>query len=143
MPFDALLMLRNGLKATVADTPEAPDSTTIDGTFGWRVIDLGSDEALGDRGDTGVMGLAAVMILPEATATSTIDVIIQASNESDFASGVENCVTFPQVLATNTPAILVRRFATSKRYVRSYVAVATAIAGNIAIFLTPYPWKTL
>jgi len=52
MPFDALLMLRDGLKDT-AVAVESPNSTTLDGTRGWRVIDLGSDEALGDRGGNG------------------------------------------------------------------------------------------
>jgi len=143
MPFDALLMLRDGLKATAIATEE-PDSTTIDGTRGWRVVDLGSDEALGDRGETGVKGLAAVMIMPEATATSTIDLIIQACDDEAFTPGViEDCVTFPQVLAANTPDVHIRRFATEKRYVRSKLTVGNAVAGKIAIFLSPYPWKVL
>lgn len=143
MPFDALLMLRDGLKDAVQAT-ESPDSTTIDGTRGWRIVDLGSDEAMGDRGETGVKGLAAVMILPTADPTATIDLIIQASNSSTFATGdEENCVTFPQVAAADTPALHIRRFATEMRYVRSYLVIGTADAGKIAIFLSPYPWKVL
>lgn len=144
MPFDALLMLRDGLKDAVQAT-EAPNSTTIDGTRGWRVIDLGSDEALGDHGETGVKGLAAVMInLEEADATSTIDLIIQACDDAAFTPGViENCVTFPQVIAANTPCVTIRRFATLKRYVRSHLTIGAADANKIAVFLSPYPWKVL
>lgn len=134
MPYDALLMPRDGTKDTAVAT-EAPDTVARDATRGWAVIDLK---------ETGAKGLAAIAVfLGTSTATSTTDIKIQASDVADFASGVEDCVTFPQVLHAAIPCVLVRRFATHKRYVRSHIVVGTEVAGKIGVFLAYHPWKTV
>ena len=154
MPFDANLVLIDGtvtLTAATAASHVPATSTTRETTnTGAAVIDLK---------ETGVKGLAAVLVLPTAGNGTTDYLVgyIQSSDTEDMTgttTGILHHGTFGiaaattgRILGNEAPAIVVLRFTTTKRYVRANL---TPVAGNgtgsfglVQVLLSPYPFDIL
>ena len=148
MPFDANLVLIDGTIDFAPATDTAPTSTTVDETTGAVVIDLK---------ETGVRGLAAVLILPvknDADDSDTLTGFIEASDVLAFTSDLHKLCSFDiagattgVILASEGPAVVIARFVTTERYVRvnmTAVAVSgSADFGKLKVLLSPYPFKVL
>ena len=154
MPFDANLVLIDGtidVDSDTATTFAVPTSTTRLTATGAAVLDIK---------ETGVKGLAAVLVIPAlSSSTDYLTATIQISDEEDFANSVYNlqevvkfdiaAATLGRILASEciAGAVVVRRFVSDKRYVR---AVITPTKSNgdgsfstLQILLSPYPFKVL
>jgi len=109
--FDSELILRDDSTALTAN--EQSIASTVR-SAGCAVIDLG---------ETPVKGMSVVIVCPTlATGTSsTLDVKIQESDS--MASGYKDLVTFDQITLAMTPCRRIRRFATTKRYIRHYATI--------------------
>lgn len=153
MPFDENLVLINGtvhiLHATDATHVPAVSTTRLDAS-GAAVIDIK---------ETGIMGLAAVLVLPVAASGTTdfITCTIQASDEEAFGNVTYKlqevvkfdilAATLGVILSSECPATVIRRFTTTKRYVRAVIAPTVgngdADFGHVQVLLSPYPFKVL
>lgn len=154
MAFDADLVLIDGtidVDSDDAATFVAATSLTRSDTTGAAVLDIK---------ETGVRGLAAVLIIPALTsAADYLVATIQVSDEVDFANSVLNlqevvkfdvaAATLGRILASECTAGLtvVRRFTTDKRYVRA-VITPTKSGGSgsfstLQILVSPYPFNIL
>ena len=154
MPFDANLVLIDGtidVDSDDATTFAVPTSTTRLTATGAAVIDLK---------ETGVKGLAAVLIIPALTsAADYLVATIQVSDEEAFGNAVYMlqevvkfdiaAVTLGRILASECTAgvIVVRRFTSDKRYVRA-VVTPTKSGGSgsfstLQVLLSPYPFYSL
>jgi len=102
-----------------------------DGSADWTSSDLatGASEVKVETGvainETPVKGLAAVVILPQALIDDGTDTVEAADyaeiriQESDDDSTYNDLVIFPKVdKDLSAPARVIRRFATTKKYVR-------------------------
>lgn len=151
MPFDANLILA----AADGDAYEwdyaclnshgTPTLTTInDG--GFTVLDIK---------ETGAKGMVAILIIAD-TATGNVNgelvVQLQASDDSAFGGADTQTLahfevagaTHGHITAAETPCVVMRRFATEKRYVR---IDAESVSGDnyktVWCLLSPYPFVTL
>lgn len=147
MPFDADLVLLDGTVALLDSLDTPPISVTRDATTGAVVIDLK---------ETGVKGLAAVLVLPDnATDADTVTAYLEAADHVDMTgtpAGVERLGSFGVanatqgvILGSETPCVAIVRFVTDKRYVRLNLTVG---AGDLAVsyakcLISPYPFKVL
>ena len=151
MPFDANLVLIDGsvtyTAATAASFVAATSTTRETTNTGAAVIDL--------KG-TGFHGLAAVLIIPVLTsATDYLEMIIEGSEEEDFAEAVYYnhvlalfdiaAVTASRILASECTAgaVVIRRFVTDLRYVRASgtptAGTSTGTFSTLKVLLSPYP----
>ena len=145
--FDADLVLVDGTINLTSSTDDPAESTTVDEITGGAVIDLG---------ESGVCGLAAVLIMPTAGATgATLDGFIEVSDTEDMTAAT--CGVFEvgkfgiasatkgRILAAEVPATVILRFATDKRYVRANLTVASGSDNfyKVKCYLTPFPFKVL
>jgi len=143
--FDYNMMLLDGSVDHDPDTDTAATSTTRDADTGAAVVDLGV-------GGTPASGLSVVLILPEASADADIlTARLEVSDEEDFSDDVHVLDMFEidaavegQILGSETPAVVIRRFSTKKRYVR-YAGTVTAGDDFKAVkcYLTPFPFYIL
>ncbi len=153
MPFDENLMLIDGtvhiVDATAA-THVAAVSTTRVAASGAAVIDL--------KG-TSSKGLSAVLVIPVAPSGTTdyLTCTIQVSDEEAFGNSALYlqtvavfeilAVTAGRILGSECPATVVKKFATSKRYVRAVIAPTVgngdADFGHVQVLLSPYPFERL
>jgi len=143
--FDYNMMLLDGSVDHDPDTDTAATSTDRDATSGAAVIDIG-------EGGTPASGLSCVLILPAASADGDIlTARLEVSDEADFSDDVHVLDLFEidaavegQILGSETPAVVIRRFSTKKRYVRY---AGTVTAGDdfkkVKCFLTPYAFHVL
>ncbi len=141
--FDASLILMDGsvVTTTALDTPAT--SLTRGATTGAAVIDLGQ---------TGVNGLAAVMMLSDlavGAAAYTLTSFLEASDVLAFTSDLHKLTAFDLagattgvILGAETPCTIVARFATNKRYLRWNGTVSNDF-GYIYVYVTPFPFKVL
>lgn len=156
MPFDANLVLIDGTKditALTAASYVAATSTTRETTnTGAAVIDLK---------ETGVRGIAAVLVIPVlVTSTDYLTAIIQVSDEEDIGNAVYHlhevvkfdvhAETTGVILASECTAglVVIRRFVSDKRYVRAKLTPVkgTGVAGDfgaVQVLLSPYPFNIL
>jgi len=113
--FDELLYLRSG----------ATDWTSGD-------LATGASEVLGETGisleGTPMKGMAAVVIFPQALVDDGTDSVeatdyaeVRIQHSESLGSGYEDLVIFPQQINTSVARRVIRRFATTKRYVRAAV----------------------
>lgn len=151
MPFDANLVLAD----TTADWTYAnlvtsnygsPDSTTKN-AGGFVVVDLLAISS------TAAKGLSCVFVCDEAGAATddALTLVLQASDASDFSSGVQTLANFEVAGATHgillgneVPCTIVRRFATTKRYIRVDAScVAADDFHTCQVLLAPWPFHTM
>ncbi len=153
MPFDADLILVNG----TVDCDAADAATHVPAITTSAVAATGA--AVVDLGESGVHGVAAVLIMP--TLTSSNDYLIAFIETSDTLdmTGASNDVhevgkfdvlatTKGRILASETPCVSILRFATDKRYVRANLTPYNdgGVQGNmgaVKVYLTPFPFKVL
>jgi len=151
MPFDANLVLAD----TTADWTYAnlvtsnygtPTSTTRN-AGGFVVVDMKAFSG------TAAKGMSAVFISDEAGAavTDALTLLLQASDQSDFSSGVQTLANFEVagvthgiILGNECPCTVVRRFATTKRYVRVDAScVEDDDFHTCHVLLAPWPFNIL
>lgn len=138
MLLDYLLRLRDGGTTTLVDDTEAGTTTTLSrvAITGQSVIDI--------RGTPALRGLAIVVVNTTGEYTTTADtfvVTIQAADEEDFDGGagtIDTVATFPSFPETGSTKaiaanIMVRRFHTRKRYLRSVLAASASLATGMTI----------
>ncbi len=150
MPFDANLVLADTTldwDKTNLDAYGVPTSLTRN-AGGFVVIDLK------ELGGTSALGICAVFIADEAAnaAGDALTLIIEASDAVAFGSGLESLCSFAVdgangsgvIDGDETPATIIRRFQTHRRYVR---AKATCTASDdfktCQVLLSPYPFRFL
>lgn len=136
MPFDMNLVLIDGSVDLTVDTDIPAISVVRDGATGAVVLDLR---------ETGVRGLAAVLVCPTdpPAADNTLNLVIEESDSE--ASGYVPLVSFDQV-GDVPPGTYMERFATAKRYVRANITIAGTVGvnyGKVGVLISPYPWKVL
>ena len=144
MPFDNNLILIDGSVDYNPDNDTAPTSTTRDSNTGAAVIDLQG---------TGIRGLAVVLVFADSADANADEatIVLEASDESDFASDVHELGKFDiaaatkgVILGSEVPATVVMRFATMERYVRIN---GTVTAGDdfhtVYAYISPYPFHVL
>jgi hypothetical protein len=109
--FDSELKLRDDSTALTANEQSIVSTVR---SSGCAVIDLG---------ETPVKGMSVVIVCPTAASgtSPTLDVKIQESDSA--ASGYKDLVTFDQITGAVTPCRRIRRFATTKRYIRHYATI--------------------
>ena len=151
MPFDDNLILIDGSVSMTAATAAsflAATSTTIVAASGARVLDIRQ---------TGVRGLAAVLVLPTPASAGTTDYLLgflEASDVEAFTSDVHELGKFDiaaavkgRILSGECPATVVMRFATDKQYIRANftptVGNGTANFGAVKVLISPYPFVRL
>ncbi|KKL94578.1 hypothetical protein LCGC14_1863270 [marine sediment metagenome] len=143
--FDDNLELLDGSIDYAPATDAAPTSLTRDAATGAAVIDLGT-------GGTPASGLSCVLILPAANADADIlTAVLEVSSAVAFGSDVSEVGKFDLAAATKgiilgseTPCVVVLRFATDKRYVRLNGTVTASDDFKAAkCYLTPYAFTIL
>ena len=102
---------------------------------------------------TGAYGMAAVLIIDEEGAASTdaLTVLLQASDSDTFASGIQTLANFEVagvshgvILGNECPCTVIRRFATTKRYVRIDASCTSADDFHtVWCLLAPWPFNIL
>lgn len=150
MPFDNLLVLIDGTIDLIGDLDTPAVATAVNTTYGCKVLDIR---------DTGVYGLAAVLICPaSATASGTLDGFIECSDEVAF--GAHSSTQYPhdvahfeilaatngRIIAAETPCICIKRFWTDKRYIRANLTVNGTDNydfGAVKVLISPYPFGDL
>ena len=143
--FDDLLELLDGSVDLSDSTHTAPTSVTRDAATGAVVIDLG---------ETGVHGLAAVLICADDVVqdADTLTAFIEVSDVLAFSSDVHEMGKFDVaaankgvILGSETPCVSIIRFATKKRYVRLNATVGTSPDDFLTVkcFLTPHAFGVL
>ena len=146
--FDYNMILLDGSIDLTPDTDTPAVSTTRLDATGAAVIDLG-------EGGTPASGLSCVLILPTATEDSdTLTAVLEVSDEEAFGDVALNlqevakfsilAATKGEIADTEPPAVVIRRFATDKRYVRLNATVTTG--GDfkaVKCYLTPYEFTIL
>ena len=146
--FDADMILLDGSVDLAPGTDAPAESTTRLDLTGAAVIDLGA-------GGTPAGGLSAVLILPTADEDSdTLTAFLEVSDEVAFGDSAlylqEVCkfsilaTTKGEIADTEPPAVVIRRFSTTKRYVRLNATVTTG--GDfkaVKCYLTPYAFNVL
>lgn len=141
--FDSDMILIDGTTVLNTGTDDAATSATSrsDGAI---VIDIS---------ETGASGLVAVLILPELADGAdayTLDGFIEVSDDVAFGGGTISemgkfdilAASKGQILGIETPAEVLLRFATGKKYVRANLTVNNAF-GGVKVYLTPFPFKIL
>ena len=151
MVFDANLVLAD----TTADWTFANLVTSNYGTptsltrnaGGFVVIDMLAISS------TPADGLACVFLADEAgaAASDALTLVLQVSDSLTFASGVQTLANFEVagathgiILGNETPTTVIRRFATTKRYIR--VDASCVAADNFKtcqVLLAHYPFNVL
>lgn len=152
MPFDANLVLADNTadwtEANLVGTNDyGSPTTTTKNAGGFVVIDLLAISS------TAAKGLAAIFVCDEAGAGTddALTLVLQASDSSDFSSGVQTLANFEVagathgvILGNEVPCTIVRRFATTKRYIR---VDASNVAGDdfhtCWVLLAPWPFNTI
>ncbi|KKK83040.1 hypothetical protein LCGC14_2797370 [marine sediment metagenome] len=143
--FDSLLMLLDGTIDLAPSTDTAATSTTRSGATGAAVIDLGT-------GGTPASGLSCVLILPAASADEDIlTAFLEVSSVVAFGSDVSEMGKFDiaaatkgVILGSETPAVVILRFSTDKRYVRfNGTVTASDDFKAVKCFLTPSAFKVI
>lgn len=136
MILDYNLRLRDGGTTTLVTDTEAGTTTTLSrvATTGQSVLDIKK---------TGrIRGLACVVVHGTGEYTTTGDtfvVTIEASAYEDFDGNDEEVIcTFPALVETGSTKaiaanIMVRRFFTQKRYIRSVLTASAALATGVAL----------
>ena len=132
------LRLRDGGTTVLVTDSEAGTTTTLSrvATTGQSVLDI--------KKTNRTHGLACVVTNTAGIYTTTADtfiITIEAADEEDFDGGgttVETIITFPSLPETgSTKAIaanvMVRRFFSQKRYIRSVLAASAALATGITL----------
>ncbi len=155
MPFDANLVLAdttldwtfNNIVTSDYGTPVL--TTRNDG--GFAVIDLLAVST------TSVKGMACVLVIDETAAASddALTVLLQASDEVTFDTGAGDIVrtlanfevaglTHGVILGSECPVTVIRRFATTLRYIR---VDASCVSGDnfktCQVLLAPWPFNVL
>jgi len=138
MILDYNLRLRDGGTTVLVDDSEAGTTTTLSrvATTGQAVLDI--------RKTPRLRGLACVVTNTAGVYTTTGDtfvVTIQAANEADFDGGagtIDTVATFPSLVETGVTAVIaanvmVRRFHTQKRYLRSVLTVSAALDTGVTL----------
>jgi hypothetical protein len=151
MPFDANLVLAD----TTADWTYANLVTSNYGTptsktrnaGGFAVIDL-----LAIKG-TAAKGLSAVFICDEAGAAAddALTLLLQACDLEAFSSGVQTLALFEVagaaqgiILGNECPCTVIRRFSTTKRYLRVDAScVADDNFHTCQVLLSPWAFNVL
>lgn len=128
MVLDQLLRLRNGGSAPAIDSKTGEAGVTLaDG----RVATTG--QAVVEINKTPIRGLAAVAVNDAVTATGTgagtLTLTIEASDDPNFAE-VDTVAVFPAITKDSEPNVVVRRFNTNKKYVRSVVIADGSTSEN-------------
>jgi len=153
MPFDANLILIDGSVDVDSDTAAsfvAATSVTRAAATGAAVIDISTY-------GTGLMGMAAVLIIPVlVTSSDYLTATIQASDAVGFGSDVHEVVKFDLAAVTlgrilssecTSGLILVKRFTTDRRYIRAVITPTKGTGDGsflyTQILLTPYPFRML
>ncbi len=151
MPFDANLVLADitadWTYANLVSQNYGTPTTTTRNSGGFVVIDL-----LALSG-TPAKGLAAVFVCDEAgnATDDALTLVLQASDQSDFSSGVQTLANFEVagvshgvILGNEVPCTVIRRFATNKRYIR---VDASCVSGDdfhtCQVLLAPWPFHVL
>lgn len=149
MPFDASLVLANDdgewTEANLVGSNDyGTPVSTVRNTGGLVIVDIKQ---------TGANGMVAVLIIDEAGAATddALTVVLQASDSSTFASGIQTLANFEVAGAVHgvirgdeCPCTVMRRFATKKRYVR--IDASCVVSDNfhtVWCLLSPYPFETL
>lgn len=156
MPFDANLVLCDGSSSydwsyanLVTNNYGHPHSTTRAG--GFVVIDML------DFSTTAAKGMSVIFISDQAGANDAdaLTLVLQGSNDVDFVADAANPVrtlatfdvggaTAGVILGSECPCTVIRRFATTLRYLRAY-AVCTANDNfyTCYVMLAPHPFNVL
>lgn len=138
MILDYNLRLRDGGTTVLVTNSEAGTTTALSrvATTGQSVLDI--------RKTPRLRGLACVVTNTAGLYTTTGDtfvVTIEASNDADFDGGgitVETVATFPSLAETGATAVIaanvmVRRFSTQKRYLRSVLVASAALSEGVLL----------
>ncbi len=149
--FDANVILIDGTVDVDSDTAAsfvAATSTTRAAATGAAVIDLK---------ETAIKGIAAVLMIPAlTTSTDYLVATIQTSSVLAFTSDVHEVVKFDiaavtlgRILASEctTAQVVIRRFATDKRYCRAVITPTKGTGDGsfsyLKIYLQPFEFKKL
>ncbi len=144
MILDYNLRLRDGGTTVLVLDTEAGTTTTLSrvATTGQAVLDI--------KKTNRSHGLAIVVVNTAGvytTYTDTFVVTIEASDEADFdtAAFTEVVCTFPHFRETGVTTviaagIMVRRFFTQKRYIRSVLTASATLATGMTIGIFVADW---
>ncbi len=151
--FDYNMILIDGSVDVDSDSAASfasPTSLTRAAATGAAVIDLGV-------GGTPASGLSVVLIIPALTSsTDYLTATLQASDVLAFTSDVHTMANFDVAAATTgrilasectTGLVVIRRFATTERYVRAVITPTKGTGDGsfsyLKIYLTPFAFKLL
>lgn len=153
MPFDANLVLVDGTTNwTSANLTSygTPTSTTVTGSF--VVVDLLA------LSSTAAQGMAAIFIADQAglAVTDALTLTIEGSEAVDFdgdTSHIFNTLatfevagaTAGVIVGNECPCTIIRRFATTRRYIRAHASLASAGQNfyTCYVLLAPWPFHVL
>ena len=148
MPFDANLILCDGsadwsYANLVTNNYGTPTSTTAN-AGGFVVLDI--------KG-TAAKGMAAIFVSHEAgnAADDALTLKLQASDNEDFSEEVQtlalfevDAVTEGIILGNECPCTVIRRFSTTKRYIRVDAScVADDDFGTCYVLLAQWPFNVM
>ena len=125
MPFDVNLVLADDTAdwtyASLVTSDYGSPTSTTKNAGGFVVIDLLAISS------TAAKGLSAIFVCDEAGAAAddALTLVLQASDNEDFSSEVQTLALFEVdaatqgvILGNEVPCTIVRRFSTTKRYLR-------------------------
>lgn len=152
MPFDANLVLAD----TTADWTYAnlvtngygtPVLSTSRNAGGFIILDMLA------LSTTAAKGMSAIFVCDEAGAAAddALTLVLQVSSSATFASDIQTLanfevagVTHGVILGNEVPCTVIRRFATTQRYIR---VVATCVSEDdfhtCQVLLAPWPFNVM